>query len=244
VQVGQVDGKDQLSRPEHRVEIRPRARLAVQILDAEAAPVAIGREHRDGGAEGDERDGEVARVVGDAVRARAQDGQVPREPAVERRAAAARFALVAARGGVAEIRTPRPLEQVAPDRRGIADLRAGGLLERLRHRGPARADRGMGRDLCHGRERADAGAGLRREDRAVLGTQVEDLHQPRGCGHVEPHEVHQIGASREVLRAGPGAEAPGGVGGVGRAFEAEGAHRRGSRAMAAEPASTASTMSG
>ena len=83
------------------------------------------------GVERGERNGRVGGVHRDAVVGPAED-RVPLVEAVERRAAGARLALVAgATAPVAEIGAAGPLQQVAADRRHVADLRRGAGEQRL-----------------------------------------------------------------------------------------------------------------
>ena len=89
-------------------------------------------------------------------------------------------------GRVAEVGTARPLQQVAANRRHVAQLRRRGKQQRLRDGGRSCLDDQVGGDPAHRRERAD-------HDGAVL---LGDVAHPR-----QPADVDQeLGADDVALR--------------------------------------------
>ena len=95
--------------------------------------------------------------------------------AVQRGAAGARIALVAiAIADVAEIAAARPLQDIAAERRHVAQLRAGGKLERVRDHRIIALDFGICCDVGHPRQRAEPQIAALEIDRG-----------PRACERVD-----------------------------------------------------------
>ena len=145
--------------------------------------------------------GEIAGIGGDAGLADAEHG-VDAVDTFHRGAARAGIALVAVGiRGVAKISAAGALENIAAEARHVADLLAGGELERLRDHRAVAQDRGMLGRVRHAHQRAETkavAAGFdpaerRRFDRV----DVDDGLRPHD---VELHEIEQRGAAREILR--------------------------------------------
>src|SRR5947208_498355 len=81
--------------------------------------------------------------------------------ALQSGAAAARLALVARHGGVAEVRTACALQDVASNGRHVAQLARGREKQRLTHDWIALANPRVPRDIAHARETAEAEATVR-----------------------------------------------------------------------------------
>ena len=125
----QLDRGDQLARLEHRLDVRVGRRAGGADRSA-ARALAAGAAEVDDRVERRERHAHVRRVGGDAGRRGAED-RVDAVEAVDRVAALARAALVAARTFVVvEIGAAGALEEVAADRRHVADLRRGAGQDR------------------------------------------------------------------------------------------------------------------
>jgi len=141
----------------------------------------------------------VAGILRDAAAVDAQHGVVAVD-AVQRRAARARDALVA--GGptrVAEVRAPRPLQDVAAQRRHVAELRAGGKLQALRdgrvagQHARVRSHRGHAGKGAHTQAtRPGLDAGMHRAQRG-------EVHQALRGQHVELHQIEQRRAAGQEL---------------------------------------------
>ena len=95
----------------------------MQSLDREF-PTARSAFDLDHGIEGGQGDAEVGGVGGDALLGPAENG-MKAVFALQRIAAGAGFPPVAGARSVLEIGAARSLQQIAPDRRGIAQLRGG-----------------------------------------------------------------------------------------------------------------------
>jgi hypothetical protein len=123
----------------------------------------------------------------------------------QRRTAAARRALVAfpvAR--VTEVGAAGALQDIAADRRHVAQLGAGGELQALRHDGELAPDRFIVRHVGHagqGPEPEATRAGL---DLAVAGLERVDVHQGGRPHHVQLHQVDEGGAAGEICRRAVG----------------------------------------
>ena len=130
----------------------------MQLVERDLAPARPALD-LDDGVERDERHAEIRRVRGDAVLAPAEHGMQP-VLAAARVAARAGLALVAGAGGVVEIGAARPLQQIAADGRGIAQLRRRAGQQRFGDgREGAREVRVM-REIGVAHQRADAHAAV------------------------------------------------------------------------------------
>jgi hypothetical protein len=155
--------------------------------------------------------------------ARAEDRAAPVEP-LACGAAGPRLALVAGGRAVIEVQAASALQQIAPDRRHVPELRRRSRQERLgQHRVPA-ADQPVRGEAAVADPRADA--------HAPTG-QFLDLRQRQPgdvdnrCGPLDPlaHQVDQIGAAAEELRVRLGRDRLDGGGHIGRAHVRERPHR-------------------
>ena len=119
--------------------------------------------------------------------------------AVDRVAALARAALVAARGVVIEIGAARALQEIAADRRHVADLRRSAGEDRLREQGKALAHTPVGRD----RGVLHAGADQQAAALCLLDIARQPCHVHEHIGTLDrlAHQVDEIGAAAEILRA-------------------------------------------
>ena len=120
----QDHARDHLARLEHGLDVRRLARQPVEVADRDAAGRSVGAEQLDLRVQHRHRDGHVGGMDGDARVARAEDRVNPVE-AADRRAAGAGGPLVAARGRVVEVGAARALQQIAADRRLVAQLTRG-----------------------------------------------------------------------------------------------------------------------
>ena len=191
----------------------------------DAAGGLVGAEQLDLGVERGQRDGHVRRMGGDAGVARAEDRVDPVEPA-ERRAAGAGLALVAGRGRVVEVGAAGALQQVAADGRLVAQLARGAGEQRLREHRVAGAHPGVGGE----RRCCAAWAPIRRPPSGSSSMSVErqaaDVDQVGRLLDLELHQVEQVGAAADELRAGLWTPRPTAAGGVRRPLVGEGPHRR------------------
>ncbi len=202
----------------------------MQRLDRERAGAA-GAPQLDLGVQGRQGDGEVARILGDAALVDAEHGEVAVGPA-DRRTPRSRAPLVA-RGParIAVVGAAGPLQHVAAERGHVAQLGAGGELQRLRHRRIVAQHGGVVRRRRHPGEGPEAqarGTGL---DRGKLGRQRIEVDDVRRRDHLELHQIDQRRAAREVLRGridlalGGGAAGPRRFGEVVHAVIAERPHQ-------------------
>jgi hypothetical protein len=136
------DTGEEVAGGQRRLDVGAVAGRPVQVLDGEGAGRPVGAGGGDQRVEGDERDGEVARVVGDAVVAGAEDGEAAGVAAAGG-AAGAGPALVARGAAVAEVGAAGALQEVAADRGDVADLGARGEGEGLDDGGERAGDVGV-----------------------------------------------------------------------------------------------------
>ena len=145
-------------------------------------------------------DRHVAGMRGDAGVARADDGVLPAE-AADGRAAAARLPLVAGLVGVVEIGAARALQQVAGRGRLVAQLAGGAGDQRAREHAVVAPHALVGGEIGVAHQRADAQAALRRRLDLVEAKAVH-IDQVRRRLDLELHQVEQVGAAGDELRAG------------------------------------------
>ncbi len=162
-------------------------------------------------------------MQGDAVVAGAEDGVHPLD-ARDGGAPGARRALVAGGdAGVPEVAAPGALQQVAADGGHAAQLDRGAEQQRLPHEGQPVPYDGVGGELRHGRQRADA------DRRVVVDDAAEgepgDVDEPFGAEDTVLHEVQLRGAAGKERGARIAADQGHGLAGVGGAGVGEGAHR-------------------
>jgi hypothetical protein len=178
------------------LSVRPVAGNEVELRQGNAAlPVGALEPHL--GVQGHEGDAQIGRVNSYAVLAGAEDRMHPRN-ACQRRAARARRALVAGRDvPVAEVAAARALQQVAADRRHVAQLHRRTHQQGLSHHRCPLTHREISRELLHGGQRphlervAGTGDAVQREP--------PDVDQPVRVDHrVLQHQVELVGATGQV----------------------------------------------
>ena len=186
------------------------------------AVFAVGVDVDDRRIQGGHCDGHVGRVHRDAVVGRTED-RVVADVAADRRAAAARHALVAGGGDVLEVHATGALQQVARRCREIAQLTRRGGQECASEDRIAAADDGV-----HG-EVAVADVGT--HPKAAVGQlldlgerQMADVDDERGLDDAELHVVDEVGAAREEHGVGPVGDGGDGVGDARGAVVVEGDH--------------------
>ena len=136
--------------------------------------------------------------------------------AVDGRAAAAGLALVAGRRDVVEIEAARALQEVAAGRRHVAQLLRRAGQDRARQQRIALLDQRVVGEVGVRHQRADAQAAARRLLDAVE-RQPRDVDQPRRALDIVLHQVDQVGAAGDELRARVGGDLAHRVGDVGGA---------------------------
>ena len=148
-----------------------------------ALAVFAGRQHAR--FQGGERDAHVGGMRGDAVLARPQDRVHAVDP-LDRRAAAARFALVARRGRIVKIEAARPLEEIASGGRHVAQLLRGARENRAAEQWIAGLDARVVGEIAIGNQRADPQpAVLRLLD--VVERQMRDVDESRRTRNILLH---------------------------------------------------------
>src|SRR3984893_17903244 len=169
-----------------------------------------------------ERDAHVGGVDRDAVLARAEDC-VHSIDAVDRRAAAAGFALIAWGCGVVEIKAARSLQQVASGRGHVAQLlRSSGENGAAQQR-IARLDLRVVRKVAVGNQGADAQAAICRL-LDLRKRQTRDVDEARWARDILLDEIDEIGAAGNELGAGVGRDLAHRIGDVIRPTVAEIVH--------------------
>ncbi len=171
--------------------------------------------------QGRQGDAHVGRMRRDARVRGTEDGMDAVEP-LARVTARARCPLVAARSvGIVEIGASRPLEQIAADRRHVADLRRCTGQDRARQHRIA---------LAHQPVLGQRGVADRRADQQPAALGLDDLGGQ--SGHVDQtgrrrdplaHQIDDVGATAEIGRLGNGPQAQG-LRPVGGAGIVEGGH--------------------
>ena len=151
-----------------------------------------------------QRHGHVARIGGDALIARAEN-RVKLRNAVDRSAAAARFALVAGLVDIGEVVAPCPLTQVAAIRRFVAQLLGRAGEDCARQNGIVGAHAWMDRGFGIGRQRPDG-------ESAIVGifdfgeTDAIDVGELARRLDLQFHQIEEVGAAgdghRPVVRDG------------------------------------------
>src|ERR1035438_606874 len=96
----------------------------------------------------------------------------------------------------------RALAQVAAGRPHVANLRAGNAARRIRQRFVLVADIGVGGQLIHGDQRADAQPGRGLLD-ALQFLDALDVHHPLGRVDVVLHEAQEVCAAGQDIRMSP-----------------------------------------
>ena len=187
---------DQIAGLEHAFPLGRVAGQAVKRLDRDLAPAGSALDLHDR-VERDQRHAEIRRMGGDAGLAPAEHG-VQSVLAVAGIATRARLAFVAGAGGVVEIAASRPLQQIAADGRGIAQLRRGAGQQRLGDRGIGPREIRIVREIGIAHQRADADAAIGQTFDAVEPRQARDVDETARTGDAALHQVEQVGAGREI----------------------------------------------
>ena len=222
----QFDTGDQLARLQHGLHLRGGVRQDMKVRERHRS-LAIGPAEMDHGIEHGERDAHVGRMRGDALIRRAQDGMMAIEP-FACVAARARLPLVAARSiDIVEIQAAGPLEDVAADRRHVADLRGGTGEQRTReHRVAAAYERMGGKGGVPDRGIDQQSAALAFPDGAA---QVADVHQFARLVDILAQQIDEVGPAAQEPCPAPGTRD--GIGPIGRANIAEWHHHTASASM-------------
>lgn len=193
----------------------------MQLRERYAARAGLARD-LDHGIECDQRLREIAGIGRDALVGDAEH-RMHAIDAVHRGTAGAGIALVAVLiGDIAKVVATRPLHHVAAERRHVAQLSAGGELQRIRDHGIAALDLGMRGHVGHPCERAEPQASAAWLDRRPGVGQRIDIDDCGGPHHVELHQIDQRGAAgkqlcrrlRQRIVGGTGGERPHGHIGV------------------------------
>ena len=153
--------------------------------------------------ERNQRGAKIGRMCRDAGFARAENGGGARIAAFEV-AALAGLALVAGAGGIEEVRAARALQEIAADRRGIAQLRRRARQRRLgneRESGEAR----VAGEVRIADQRADPQGAVGQRLDAVEPGETADMDELGGTADAHFHEIDEIGAAGEKGRARLGA---------------------------------------
>ena len=188
---------DEIAGLERAVPLGRVAGQAVQRLERDLAP-AVPALDLDDGVERDQRHAEIGRMGGDAGLAPAEHGMQP-VLAVAGIAARAGLALVAGAGGVVEIGAARPLQQIAADGRGVAQLRGRAGQQRF---GDGRDRRARNSASC-ARSALRTSAPMRtlpsgKAFDAVEPGQRRDVDEAVRAADAALHQVEQIGAGGQI----------------------------------------------
>src|SRR5216683_557482 len=155
--------------------------------------------------------------------ARPQDRVHAVDP-LDRRAAAARFALVARRGRIVEIEAARSLQEIAPGGGHVAQLLRGAGENRAAEQWIACLDARVIGEIAIGNQRADPQAAvLRLLD--LVERQMRDVDEPRWTRNILLHQVDQVGTPGDEFRARVRCNLAHGVGDVACARISEIVHR-------------------
>ena len=197
--LGQRHRRDQFAGRRASSRCAASAGQPVEVGDRNATRVAVRPRRLDRRVEHAHRHRHVARMGGDAGLAAADHG-VLAAVAADRRAAAARDALVARLVGVVEVGAARALQQVARGRRHVAQLAGGAGQQRAREHAVVAPDARIGGEIGVADQRADAQAAVRRRLDLVEAEAV-DVDQVRRRLDLELHQIEQVGAAGDELRA-------------------------------------------
>lgn len=174
-------------------------RQAMQFVECDLA-TAVPAFDLDDRVERDQRHAEVGRMRGDAALAPAKHGVHP-VLAVPGVAAAADLALVAAAGGIVEIRTPRPLQQVAAYGRRIAQLRRRAGEKRLCHGRIRLRKLGVMREIGIADQRTDPQRAIGEMLDPIEPVEMRNIDEPIRTADIALHQIEQVGAGGEIGRA-------------------------------------------
>ena len=144
-----------------------------------------------------QRDCEIRGVRGDAAFARPEHGVPPVFAADGRTAGTGRALVACAIAHVAEIGTPRALQEIAAHGRLVAYLRARRVQQRLGDHGELLHHRGVGSHVGHRGGGTELKA-LRSDVDAVV-EQTGQTHQLLGPPHILLQQLHHVGAAGDVL---------------------------------------------
>src|SRR6266436_3370734 len=187
---------DQITRLEYTFPLGRIAGETVKRLDRNLALAGSALDFHNS-VEGDQRHAEIRRMGGDAGLAPAEYG-MQSILAVTGIATRARFALVAGAGGIVEIPTSRPLQQITADGRGIAKLCRCAGQKRLGHGRIGLGKIGIVREIGIANQRADADAAIGQTFDAIEPGQMRDVDEAvRTCDSAF-HQVEQVGAGCEI----------------------------------------------
>jgi hypothetical protein len=217
----QFDRGDELVGAQVAVDLRRVAGQAVEVGEGDAALARrAARQHAR--IKRGQRNAHVGRMRGDAMFAGAED-RVHAVDAADRRAAAARLALVASRARVVEIEAARSLQQVAAGRGHIAQLLRRSGEDGAGEQRIAGLDLRVPGEIAVRHQSADAQA-------AVFGLldpverQMGDVDQPRRLRDMLLDEVDDVGAAGNEFRLRVSCDLANGIGNVRRPRIAEIVH--------------------
>jgi hypothetical protein len=204
---------------------------------------AIGPQRSNVGIENGHRHTHVGWMGRDAVVTHAEHGVAAVE-AVERLASGSGLSAVARRVHVAEIGAARPLEDVAGDRRHVADLRGRAREDGLRQHRVAVTHNRVPRQLTVRHGRAHDNRVIRHVD--ARQAETPDIHNGDGRQHVDLHQIDKGRPASKKHRVRPGGHGARRIRRASHAFKGEGVHEgRPSHAASADNTClTAATMFG
>ena len=192
-----IDRRDQLIVLQIGVNLRRIAWQAVKIDDRDSAPPAWPFD-LDDGVERGEGYRHVAGIHGDAGLALAEH-RMNAIVTADRRATAARLALVAWERRVVEVIATRPLHEIAAGRGHVAQLRTCSLEYGLRQHRITGDDRAIRGEVTVANQCADAQAAAR--ERLDPGQrQARDIYQRVRTLHAVLHKIDQIGTTPQKAR--------------------------------------------
>ena len=189
---------NQFAVRQRHFDVRRVARSKVEVAKRNRTGGAIGPYRVNVGIEDGHRHAHVRWMRGNAVLADAQHGVAAIE-AVERIAAGSRLSAVARRMNISEIGAARPLQDVAGDRRHVADLRGGARQDRFRQHREAIAHDRVPRQLTVGDGRADDDRVIRHVD--ARHAEMPNIHNGVWRQHVDLHQIDERRATSQKHRA-------------------------------------------
>jgi hypothetical protein len=147
--------------------------------------------------ERDESNAEIGRVCRDAARASSQYGV---EPVVAAAGVAAGpgLAFVAGARRIIKIGASRPLQEIAADRRRIAQLCRGAGQKRFGNGRKAPGEMAIVGKIGVAHQRADAHAAIGKIFDPVEAGKMRDVDEPIGLRYVALHQIEKIRAGGEI----------------------------------------------
>ncbi len=112
--------------------------------------------------------------------------------------------LLQALAGIVKICASRPLQEIAADGRGIAQLRGGAGQKRFGHGRKAPGEIAIMGKIGIANQRADAHAAIGKIFDPVETGKMRDVDEPIGLRHAALHQIEKICAGGEIGGAGCG----------------------------------------